>query len=52
MCGRTRLRMGWRFCLEDYKVPYSMYHDDPPEVRLANEIAGRKANLEAELKKD
>ncbi len=34
----------------DYKVPYSMYHDDPPEVRLANEIAGRKANLEAQMR--
>lgn len=30
------------------KIPYSMYHDDPPEVRLANEIANRRARLDAE----
>lgn len=30
------------------KIPYSMYHDDPPEVRLANEIASRRARLDAE----
>lgn len=32
----------------DYKIPYSIYHDDPPEVRKAKEIARRKAQLEAE----
>ncbi len=30
------------------KIPYSVYHDDPPEVRLANELAHRRARLEAE----
>jgi len=34
----------------DYKIPYSMYHDDPPEVRLAQEIANRKASLEAQMR--
>jgi len=33
---------------KDYKIPYSMYHDDSPEQRLANELAGRRAKLEAE----
>jgi len=32
----------------DFKIPYSMYHDDPPDVRLAKEIANRRAHLEAE----
>ncbi len=32
----------------DAKIPYNMYHDDPPEVRLANEIAARRRKLEAE----
>ncbi len=32
----------------DYKVPYSHYHDDPPQVRLAKEIAARKKKLEYE----
>lgn len=30
------------------KIPYSWYHDDPPEVRMAAEIAARRARLEAE----
>ena len=30
------------------KIPYSFYHDDPPEVRLAQELAGRRARLEKE----
>lgn len=30
------------------KIPYSFYHDDPPDVRLAKELANRKAKLEAE----
>jgi hypothetical protein len=30
------------------KIPYSFYHDDPPEVRLAKELANRRAKLEAE----
>jgi len=32
----------------DYKIPYSHYHDDPPDVRLAKELANRRARLEAE----
>jgi hypothetical protein len=32
----------------DFKIPYSVYHDDPPDVRLAKEIANRRAQLEAE----
>ncbi|MCC6580319.1 MAG: phage holin family protein [Phycisphaeraceae bacterium] len=27
------------------KIPYSFYHDDPPDVRLADEIARRRAQL-------
>lgn len=30
------------------KIPYSFYHDDPPEVRLARELENRKAKLDAE----
>lgn len=30
------------------KIPYSFYHDDSPEVRLAKELENRKAKLEAE----
>ena len=32
----------------DFKIPYSHYHDDPPDVRLAKELAQRRARLEAE----
>lgn len=32
----------------DAKIPYSVYHDDPPEMRLAKELAQRRARLEAE----
>ena len=32
----------------DHKIPYSWYHDDPPDVRLEREIAERRARLEAE----
>ena len=28
-----------------YKIPYSHYHDDPPEVRLAAELAQRRERL-------
>lgn len=34
----------------DFKIPYSMYHDDPPDVRLEKEIANRRARLEAEAR--
>ena len=30
------------------KIPYSFYHDDPPEVRLARDLAARRAKLDAE----
>jgi hypothetical protein len=30
------------------KIPYSFYHDDPPEVRLQKELDGRRARLEQE----
>lgn len=30
------------------KIPYSFYHDDPPEVRLAKELENRRARLRAE----
>ena len=34
----------------DYKVPYSHYHPDPPEVRLAAELARRKERLAVQQK--
>jgi len=34
----------------DYKVPYSHYHDDPPEVRLAAEIEQRRQKLAVQQK--
>ena len=33
---------------KDYKIPYSYYHDDPPDVRLAKELAQRRLQLEAQ----
>lgn len=30
------------------KIPYSFYHEDSPEVRLAKELANRRAKLDAE----
>jgi len=30
------------------KIPYSFYHQDPPEVRLARELESRRAKLQAE----
>ena len=35
---------------KDYKVPYSHYHEDPPEVRLARELEQRRARMEVEQK--
>lgn len=32
------------------KIPYSFYHEDPPEVRLARELEQRRAKLDAEKK--
>jgi lysylphosphatidylglycerol synthetase-like protein (DUF2156 family) len=34
----------------DYKIPYSHYHDDPPEVRLEREINQRRERLAVEQK--
>lgn len=33
-----------------YKIPYSHYHDDPPEVRLAAEVAQRRERLAVQQK--
>jgi Skp family chaperone for outer membrane proteins len=33
-----------------YKIPYSHYHDDPPEVRLAAELAQRRERLAVQQK--
>ena len=33
-----------------YKIPYSHYHDDPPEVRLAAELAERRERLAVQQK--
>ena len=35
---------------EGYKVPYSWYHDDPPEVRLARELEQRRERLAVQQK--
>ena len=35
---------------EAYKVPYSHYHEDPPEVRLERELEQRRKKLEAQQK--
>lgn len=34
----------------DYKVPYSHFHEDPPEVRLAAEMEQRRRRLEVQQK--
>ena len=33
-----------------YKVPYSWYHQDPPEVRLAHELEQRRERLAVQQK--
>jgi protein-S-isoprenylcysteine O-methyltransferase Ste14 len=33
-----------------YKVPYSWYHEDPPEVRLARELEQRRERLAVQQK--
>jgi hypothetical protein len=35
---------------EGYKVPYSWYHEDPPEVRLARELEQRRERLAVQQK--
>jgi hypothetical protein len=34
----------------DYKIPYSHYHEDPPEVRLARELEERRQRLAVQQK--
>jgi len=34
----------------DYKIPYSHYHADPPEVRLAAELEQRRQRLSVQQK--
>jgi hypothetical protein len=35
---------------EGYKIPYSHYHEDPPEVRLERELAERRQRLAVQQK--
>jgi hypothetical protein len=35
---------------EGYKIPYSWYHDDPPEVRLERELEQRRERLAVQQK--
>jgi hypothetical protein len=35
---------------DSYKIPYSHYHQDPPEVRLERELEQRRRKLEAQQK--
>ena len=35
---------------EGYKVPYSWYHEDPPEVRLERELEQRRERLAVQQK--
>ena len=35
---------------EGYKIPYSWYHDDPPEVRLERELEQRRESLAVQQK--
>ncbi|MBA3273972.1 MAG: hypothetical protein H0T11_08905 [Chthoniobacterales bacterium] len=35
---------------DGYKIPYSHYHDDPPEVRLAAELETRRERLSVQQK--
>lgn len=34
----------------DYKIPYSHYHEDPPEIRLARELEQRRQRLAVQQK--
>ncbi len=42
--------LGHEVLPEDYKVPYSHYHEDPPEVRLARELDQRRERLAVQQK--
>jgi hypothetical protein len=41
---------GYEILPADYKIPYSHYHADPPEVRLAAEIEQRRQRLAVQKK--
>ena len=42
--------IGFENLAADYKVPYSHMHQDPPEVRLAHELAQRRERLAVQQK--
>src|SRR6185436_4290182 len=42
--------MGHEVLPEGYKIPYSWYHDDPPEVRLERELEQRRERLAVQQK--
>lgn len=41
---------GFELLPQDYKIPYSHMHQDPPEVRLAKELETRRQKLEIQQK--
>jgi hypothetical protein len=43
--GKSPPAKGFNILPQDYKVPYSHMHMDPPEVRLARELEQRKEQL-------
>ncbi len=47
---RTPPAQGQEILPSDYKVPYSHAHQDPPEVRLAQELAQRRERLAVQQK--
>ena len=47
---RTPPAPGHEILPSDYKVPYSHAHQDPPEVRLAQELAQRRERLAVQQK--
>jgi hypothetical protein len=47
---RNPPKMGHEVLPAGYKIPYSHYHDDPPEVRLAAELQQRRERLAVQQK--
>ena len=47
---RTPPAMGHEVLPDGYKIPYSWYHDDPPEVRLERELEQRRERLAVQQK--
>ena len=47
---RTPPPTGHEILPADYKIPYSHYHEDPPEVRLAAELQQRRERLAVQQK--